>query len=433
MNADINRTIEAVWRMESARIIAGLARMLGDLGQAEEMAQDALVKALETWPGSGLPDNPGAWLTTTARRKAIDHLRRAGRLAEREAELGRRLQTDEREATTGPDTTKMAATLDPDLSAGDALIGLMCATCSPVLSRDARVALTLKILGGLSVPEIARAFVVPEATIYQRLARAKRSLREARVAFFVPDDETLNQRLPALMEVIYLIFNEGYTATAGDDWMRPGLCDEALRLARILSTLVPHEAEAQGLAALLEIQASRLAARRGPNGAPVLLLDQNRSHWDRILIQRGLAALQQARRTQTTPGQYTIQAEIAACHAVAREPEETDWERIAALYDLLAQRTASPVVELNRAIAVSMAYGPAHGLEIVAGLTDDPQMQNYHLLYGVRADLLEKLGRKGEAAADYRKAAELTQNGAERDLLTRRALACLTEDDGAHG
>ena len=415
----MERTIDAVWKMESARIIAGVARMLGDLDRAEEIAQDALVQALETWPRDGIPDNPGAWLTTTSRRKAIDLLRRDGRWADRELELQRRERTGENERAGG----------DPDFESGDALIGLMCATCSPVLSREARVALTLKILGGLTVPEIARAFVVPETTIYQRLARAKRTLREADGPFRVPPEEVLNERLPALMEVIYLIFNEGYTATGGEDWMRPGLCEEALRLGRILATLVPHEPEVHGLAALMEFQASRLAARRGADGQPVLLLDQNRSHWDYTLIHRGRAALKVARSFERPAGLYTLQAAIAACHAEATTPEATDWKKIAALYDALSRLMGSPIVELNRAIAVSMAYGADHGLEIVQALTHDQALRNYHLLYSVRADLLEKLGRPHEAATDYRKAAAMTQNGAERELLERRARDCVETPD----
>jgi RNA polymerase sigma factor (sigma-70 family) len=413
--SDAQRAIEAVWRIESARLIAGLARMVRDVGLAEELAQEALVVALERWPGSGIPDNPGAWLMATAKHQAIDHLRRSKRIERKHEELGREIE-DGRDPT--PD---LEAAMDEDV--GDDLLRLVFVACHPVLSTEAQVALTLRLLGGLTTGEIARAFLVPEPTIAQRIVRAKRTLAEARVPFEVPRGEDRAARLQAVLQVIYLVFNEGYSATAGDDWMRPGLCDDALRLGRILAELVPAEAEVHGLVALMEIQSSRSRARLGPAGEPILLLDQDRARWDQLLISRGLAALQRAETLGGPPGPYVLQAGIAACHARARTPEQTDWPRIAALYAVLAQLAPSPVVELNRAVAVAMASGPAAGLELADALVSEPSLKSYHLLPSVRGDLLAKLGRFGEAKKELERAAALTRNGRERRLLLDRAAA----------
>ena len=413
MTAETHRAIEAVWRIESARLIGGLARIVKDVGLAEDLAQDALVAALERWPESGVPDNPGAWLMATAKHRAIDHLRRRKLLDSKHEVLGRELETAQED--TGLDLDA----LDDDF--GDDILRLIFTTCHPVLSPEARVALTLRLLGGLTTDEIAHAFLVPEATIAQRIVRAKRTLREARVPFEVPRGTERAGRLASVLEVIYLVFNEGYSATAGDDWARPALCEDAVRLARVLAELVPQEPEVHGLAALLEIQSSRLRARLGPSGEPILLLDQDRSRWDQLLIRRGLKALQRAEALGGAYGPYTAQAAIAACHARARTPEETDWTRITALYDALAQLTPSPVVELNRGVAYAMAFGPAAGLEIVDPLRQDPTLREYHLLPAVRADFLAKLGRIEEARAELHRAAELTRNGRERKLLIERA------------
>jgi RNA polymerase sigma factor (sigma-70 family) len=423
---DTHRTIEAVWRIESPRIIAGLTRMVGDVGLAEDLAQDALVAALERWPEVGVPSNPGAWLMTAAKRRAIDHLRRGRLLDRKHDELGRELEVDQEMAE--PDLDE--ALDDP---VGDDLLRLIFTCCHPVLSKEARVALTLRLLGGLTTEEIARAFLVPVPTLSQRIVRAKRTLREARVPFEVPRGPELAERLASVLEVIYLIFNEGYSATAGDDWMRPALCEDALRLGRILAELAPAEPEVHGLVALMEIQASRLRARIGPDGEPVLLLDQDRARWDRLLIRRGLAALDRALALSGALGPYTLQAAIAACHAQARAPEETDWERIAALYDALAQLTPSPVVELNRAVAVAMAFGPAAGLEIADALLHEPALRAYHLLPAVRGNLLMKLGRLEEARAEFERAASLTKNERERALMLSRADACAGRDGAGPG
>jgi len=421
MTHDTHRAIEAVWRIESARIIAGLTRMVGDVGLAEDLAQDALVAALERWPETGVPDNPGAWLMTTAKRRAIDYLRRGQLLDRKHDELGRELEVDQEMAE--PDLDE--ALDDP---VGDDLLRLIFICCHPVLPKEARVALTLRLLGGLTTEEIARAFLVPVPTLSQRIVRAKRTLREARVPFEVPRGPDLAARLASVLEVIYLIFNEGYSATAGDDWVRPALCEDALRLGRILAELAPDEPEVHGLVALMEIQASRLRARIGPDGEPVLLLDQDRSRWDQLLIRRGLAALERAEAIGGPLGPYTLQAAIAACHARARTAEETDWERIAALYDALAQLMPSPVVELNRAVAVGMAFGPAAGLEIADTLVNEPSLKTYHLLPAVRGDLLAKLGRLEEARAEFQRAASLTRNERERALMLRRASECGADD-----
>ncbi len=413
--------IEAVWRIESARLIAGLARVVRDVGLAEEFAQDALVAALEQWPQSGVPRNPGAWLMATAKHRAIDLFRRNKRLERKHEELGRDLETQQHVLVENLDAA-IDATNEDDI--GDDLLRLVFTACHPVLSSEARVALTLRLLGGLTTEEIARAFLVPEPTVAQRIVRAKRTLAEARVPFEVPHRDDLAARLSSVLEVIYLIFNEGYTATAGDDWMRPALCEEALRLGRILAELTPREPEVHGLVALMEIQASRLGARIGPSGEPVLLLDQNRARWDQLLIRRGLAALERAQQLSNSLGPYVLQAAIAACHARARTAEETDWARIAALYEALARQTPSPVVELNRAVALAMAFGPAAGLELVDALTSEPSLKNYHLLPSVRGDLLVKLGRSSEARAEFERAASLTRNTRERELLLERALAC---------
>jgi RNA polymerase sigma factor (sigma-70 family) len=415
--AATHRAIEAVFRIESARLIAGLARIVRDVGLAEELAQDALVIALERWPESGVPDNPGAWLMATAKHRAIDLLRRKTLAERKHEELGREL-----------DSRPVAPDLDAaiDDQVGDDLLRLVFISCHPVLSTEARVALTLRLLGGLTTAEIARAFLVPEATIAQRIVRAKRTLAEARVPFEVPRGAELRARLASVLEVLYLVFNEGYSATAGDDWMRPALCEDALRLGRILAELAPGEPEVHGLVALMEIQASRTGARIGPTGEPVLLLDQDRARWDHVLIGRGLAALGRAEDLGGALGPYALQAAIAACHARARTAAETDWAGIAALYDALAQLAPSPVVELNRAVAVAMAFGPAAGLELVDALTSEPSLEGYHLLPSVRGDLLAKLGRFEEARPEFERAASLTRNSRERQLLLARAAACRT-------
>ena len=420
-SAATHRAIEAVWKIESAKIIATLVRMVRDVGLAEELAQDALVIALEQWPEKGIPDNPGAWLTTAAKRRALDRLRR-GQLADRKfAQFGDEL--DARGENVTPDfSVALAARMDTQID--DDLLRLVFIACHPVLSTDARVALTLRLLGGLGTDEIARAFLVPEPTIAQRIVRAKRSLAAARVPFETPQPGELAARLASVLAVIYLIFNEGYAATAGGDWMRPTLCDEALRLGRVLAELMPREPEVHGLVALMELQASRAAARVGPTGEPILLNDQNRARWDRLLIRRGLAALGRAEALGGALGTYALQAAIAACHARARVAAETDWVRIVALYDALARTTPSPVVALNRAVAVSMAYGPAAALEQVEALLAEPLLAGYHLLPAVRADLLSRLGRGLEARAEFERAAAMTRNQRERELLARRASAC---------
>ena len=415
--SDTHRTIDAVWRIESARLIAGLARIVRDVGLAEELAQDALVAALEQWPESGVPDNPGAWLMATAKHRAIDFFRRKKLLERKHEELGRELDAQQKMAVADFDSA-----IDDDI--GDDLLRLVFTAYHPVLTTEARVALTLRLLGGLTTEEIARAFLVPEPTVAQRIVRAKRTLSEARVPFEVPRGDELAARLSSVLEVIYLIFNEGYSATAGDDWMRPALCEDALRLGRILAELVPKEPEVHGLVALMEIQASRSGARIGPSGEPILLLNQDRSRWDQLLIHRGLAALQRAEELRGALGPYALQAAIAACHARARTPEETDWPRIAALYDALAHGARSPVVELNRAVAVAMAFGPAAGLELVDALTSEPSLKSYHLLPSVRGDFLFKLGRFAEAQAEFERAAALTRNAREHELLLGRARAC---------
>lgn len=417
----IHRTIDAVWRIESAKIIAVVARMVRDVGLAEELAQDTLVIALEKWPEDGVPDNPGAWLMAAAKHRAIDHLRRLKLLEHKHEELGHELEL-QHEIRQEQASADLDAAIEDDI--GDDLLRLVFTACHPVLSSEARVALTLRLLGGLTTDEIARAFLVPEPTVAQRIVRAKRTLAEARVPFEVPRSDELAIRLSSVLEVIYLIFNEGYAATAGDDWMRPALCEEALRLGRILAELVPQEPEVHGLVALMEIQASRSGARVGPSGEPILLLEQNRARWDHLLIHRGLAALERAEALGGALGPYALQAAIAACHARARTAEETDWVRIAALYDALAQLAPSPVVELNRAVAFSMAFGPAAGLEVVDGLLAEPSLKNYHLLPSVRGDLLAKLGRNDEAREEFQRAASLTRNTRERELLLKRALAC---------
>jgi len=411
--SDTHGAIEAVWRMESAKLIAGLARIVRDVGLAEDLAQDALVIALERWPESGIPNKPGAWLMATAKHRAIDRLRRNIVLERKHEELGRELELEQ--AAT---EAKLDAALDDDI--GDDLLRLIFTACHPVLSTEARVALTLRLLGGLTTDEIARAFLVSEATVAQRIVRAKRTLAEAHVPFEVPNGPERAARLSSVLEVIYLIFNEGYAATAGDDWVRPALCEDALRLGRILAELVPNEPEVHGLVALMEIQASRIRARIGPSGKPILLLDQDRARWDQLLIRRGLAALARAEALDGALGPYALQAAIAACHARARTPGETDWVRIAALYDALAQLAPSPVVELNRAVALSMAYGPEVGLEVVDSLICEPLLKNYHLLPSVRGDLLAKLGRLDEARAEFERAASLARNARERELLIER-------------
>ena len=416
-SSDTNKAIEAVWRIEAPKLVAGLARVVKDVGLAEDLAQDALVAALERWPQSGVPDKPGAWLMATAKHRAIDHFRH-GKVRDRKHEqLGRELEVQELLAE--PD---LEARMDDQI--GDDLLRLVFIACHPVLSTEARVALTLRLLGGLTTEEIARAFLVPAPTIAQRIVRAKRTLAEARVPFEVPDGRELNARLASVLEVIYLIFNEGYSATAGADWMRPGLCEDALRLGRILAELLPDEPEVHGLAALMEIQASRTRARTGPGGRPVLLMDQNRALWDRLLIRRGLEALKRAEALGGSRGPYALQAAIAACHAQARTAEETDWPRIVALYGELAGLTRSPVVELNRAVAVGMAFGAEAGLEVVDRLVDEPALSHYHLMPSVRGDLLARLNRLEEAIVEFERAAALTRNQRERQLLLDRAASC---------
>jgi RNA polymerase sigma factor (sigma-70 family) len=415
MATDTHRAIDAVWRIESAKLIAGLTRIVHDVGLAEDLAQDALVAALERWPETGIPDKPGAWLMATAKHRAIDLLRRDKMLDRKHAEVGYELETQQESAT--PD---LEASLDDPV--GDDLLRLVFIACHPILSPEARVALTLRLLGGLSTDEIARAYLASEPTVAQRIVRAKRTLTEAHVPFEVPRRHELSARISSVLEVIYLIFNEGYSATSGDDWMRPQLCEEALRLGRIVAGLMPEEPEVHGLVALMEIQASRLRTRVGPSGEPILLLDQDRSRWDQVLIHRGLAALARA-EALGGGGNYVLQAAIAACHARARTPAETNWNQIAALYAQLAQLTPSPVVELNRAVAVGMALGPAAGLEVVDALRSEPSLKSYHLLPSVRADLLTKLGRFDEARAEFERAASLTRNERERALLQQRALA----------
>ena len=418
--SDTHRTIDAVWRIESAKLIAGLARIVRDVGLAEDLAQDALVAALEKWPVSGVPDNPGAWLMATAKHRAIDQLRRHKLLDRKHEELGHELEAQL--ATAVPD---LDAAIDDHV--GDDLLRLVFMSCHPVLTTEARVALTLRLLGGLTTEEIARAFLVPEATIAQRIVRAKRTLAESKVPFEVPRGAEFAARLSSVLQVIYLIFNEGYSATAGDDWMRPALCEDALRLGRILAELVPKEPEVHGLVALMEIQASRVHARVGPSGEPVLLLDQNRARWDHVLIRRGLTALARAEALGGALGTYALQAAIAACHARANTAAETDWARIAALYATLAQVAPSPIVELNRAVAVAMAFGPAAGLDLVDPLTSEPSLKTYHLLPSVRGDLLAKLGRSDEARREFERAASLTRNARERELLLERAADCAAE------
>jgi RNA polymerase sigma factor (sigma-70 family) len=418
---DTHRAIDAVFRIEQAKLIAGLARMLRDVGLAEELAQDALVAALEQWPGSGIPDRPGAWLMAAAKNRAIDRLRRAKLIERKHQEIGHDLETNgEGEA---PDLDNA---LDDDI--GDDLLRLMFTACHPVLSTDAQVALTLRLLGGLTTDEIARAFLVPEPTIAQRIVRAKRTLAEKRVPFEVPRGAERAERLASVLGVLYLVFNEGYTATAGGDWIRPQLCEEALRLGRVLAGLAPEEPEVHGLVALMEIQASRLKARIGPDGEPILLLDQDRARWDQLLIRRGLAALARAEALSGAlggpPGPYLLQSAIAACHARARQAADTDWARIAALYEGLAHVAPSPVVELNRAVAVGMASGPAAGLALVDRLIKEPALKAYHLLPSVRGDFLEKLGRHAEARGEFERAAALTRNARERQLLLNRAAKC---------
>jgi len=412
--SDIHRTIDAVWRIESAKLIAGLTRIVRDVGLAEDLAQDALVAALERWPESGVPDNPGAWLMATAKHRAIDALRRQKMLERKHETLAYELEAQQERAVPDLDTAI-------DDHVGDDLLRLVFIACHPVLSTEARVALTLRLLGGLTTDEIARAFLVPEATVAQRIVRAKRTLSDAHVPFEVPRGEDLTGRLSSVLAVVYLVFNEGYTATAGEDWIRPALCEDALRLGRIVAELMPEESEVHGLVALMEIQASRAGARVGPSGEPILLLEQNRGRWDQLLIRRGLAALDRAERLNGARGPYTVQAAIAACHARARTGDETDWARIAALYEELAELTPSPIVELNRAVAVSMASGVAAGLAIVDALTSEPSLSGYHLLPAVRGDFLAKLGRFAEARAELERAASLTRNVRERDLLLARA------------
>jgi RNA polymerase sigma factor (sigma-70 family) len=413
VSPDLQRTVDAVWRIESPKLIAALARMVRDVGLAEELAQDALVTALERWPEAGVPENPGAWLTLTAKRAAIDLLRRRKLQARKHQELGHELE-DEQDRT--PD---LEAALDDDV--GDDLLRLVFTSCHPVLSPDARVALTLRLLGGLTTEEIARAFLVPEPTVAQRIVRAKKTLADAGVPFEVPRGAELSARLASVLEVIYLVFNEGYAATAGDDWMRPALCEDALRLGRILAELAPGEPEVHGLVALMELQASRARARTGPSGQPVLLLEQNRALWDQLLIRRGLAALARAEALGGAGGPYALQAAIAACHARARTADQTEWARISALYQALAAVVPSPVVELNRAVAVAMADGPAAGLALVDALRSEPSLASYHLLFSVRGELLAKLGRFAEARAELERAAALTRNSRERTLLLERA------------
>jgi RNA polymerase sigma factor (sigma-70 family) len=415
-DAETHRAIDAVWRIESAKLIAGLARIVRDVGLAEDLAQDALVAALEQWPQSGIPRKPGAWLMATAKHRAIDRLRRNERLHRKHEELGREIEAQQQSVFADLD-----AAIDDDV--GDDLLRLIFIACHPVLATEARLALTLRLLGGLTTEEIARAFLVPVPTVAQRIVRAKRTLAEARIPFEVPEAHERAARLSSVLEVIYLIFNEGYSATAGDDWIRPALCEDALRLGRILAELAPQEPEVHGLVALMEIQASRLRARIGPLGEPVVLADQDRARWDHLLIARGLAALERAEQIGDGLGPYGIQAAIAACHARARSAAETDWERIAALYDALAQLSPSPIVELNRAVAVDMAFGSAAALDLVDALTSEPSLRSYHLLPSVRGALLAKLGRHDEAYSEFERAASLTRNTRERELLLDRAAA----------
>jgi RNA polymerase sigma factor (sigma-70 family) len=417
MSTDIHRAIDAVWRIESPRLIAGLARMVRDVSLAEDLAQDALVAALERWPESGIPDNPGAWLMAAAKHRAIDTFRRTKLLERKHQELGREVDARQEAAVAA-----LESAIDDHV--GDDLLRLIFVACHPVLTSEARVALTLRLLGGLTTDEIARAFLVPEPTIAQRIVRAKRTLSEKRVPFELPRKAELAERLSSVLEVIYLIFNEGYSATAGDDLMRPALCEEALRLGRILAELVPAEPEVHGLVALMEIQASRAGARVGLAGEPILLLDQDRSRWDQLLISRGLAALERSQKLGGSRGPYTLQAAIAACHARATTAADTNWARIASLYQELLEYSPSPVIELNRAVAVAMAFGPAAGLEIVEALTQEPSLKTYHLLPSVRGDLLSKLDRNDEACTEFERAASLTRNARERELLLNRARAC---------
>ena len=414
---DTHRTIDAVWRIESAKLIAGLTRIVRDVGLAEDLAQDALLAALEQWPKSGVPDNPGAWLMAIGKRRAIDVMRRGPMMDRKHAEIGHELES--RQESPEPE---LAEALDDHV--GDDLLRLVFIACHPVLSTEARVALTLRLLGGLTTDEIARAFLVPESTIAQRIVRAKRTLSDKKVPFEVPRGGELAARVSSVLEVLYLIFNEGYSATSGEDWVRPNLCQDALRLGRIVAELAPNEPEVHGLVALMEIQASRLRARVGPSGEPIVLLDQNRAKWDRVLIQRGLAALQRAESLGGSRGPFALQAAIAACHARARTADETDWVRIASLYQALTQVTPSPIVELNRAVAISMAYGPAEGLKLVDTLISEPSLAHYHLLPSVRGDFLRKLGRFDEARVELERAASLTRNARERELLLDRARAC---------
>ena len=413
---ETHRAIEAVWKIESARVIAGLTRIVRDVGVAEELAQDALVAALEKWPEDGIPENPGAWLMGTAKHRAIDYLRRGTLIDRKHEDLGREMAEREMQV---PD---LAAAMDDDI--GDDMLRLVFISCRAVLSTDARVALTLRLLGGLTTDEIARAFLVTETTMAQRIVRAKKTLSDAKVPFEVPRGEEFKGRLTSVLQVVYLIFNEGYSATAGDDWMRPALCEEALRLGRILAELVPDEPEVHGLVALMEIQASRSKARTNSQGEPILLLDQDRSRWDRLLIHRGFAALDRAERLSARRGSYTVQAAIAACHARAAVADETNWSRIAELYSELSDIEPSPIIELNRAVALSMAEGPAAGLALVDSLKNDPVLKTYHLLPSVRGDLLKKLGRKQEARAEFERAASITRNVRERALLLERANSC---------
>jgi RNA polymerase sigma-70 factor, ECF subfamily len=414
---DAQRAIETVWRIESPRLIGGLVRLVRDVGLAEDLAQDALLAALEQWPEDGIPRNPGAWLMATARRKAIDHFRHHSMAEEKHEQIGR--ETDESQIDSAE---TLVSAMDDEI--GDDLLRLLFISCHPVLSVEARAALTLRLLGGLTTTEIARAFLVPESTIAQRIVRAKRTLAEARVPYEVPRGPDRTARIASVLGVIYLIFNEGYSATAGDDWMRPALCEDALRLGRILATLAPDNAEVHGLVALMEIQASRSRARVGPDGEPILLLEQDRGRWDHLLINRGLTALAKAETIGGSLGPYALQAAIASCHARAVRAEDTDWHRIVALYDALSELTPSPIIELNRAVAISMADGPEAGLDVVEGLVDEPALQGYHLLPAVRGDLLFKLGRLDEARSDFERAAFLTQNVRERKLLLDRAAKC---------
>src|SRR5579884_2831472 len=416
---DAHRAVEAVWRIESAKLIAGLARITRDIGLAEDLAQEALVSALEQWPASGIPENPAAWLMTTAKRRAIDLFRRNAMLERKHEEIGRELEEKQMNAQPGFDA------MDGEI--GDDMLRLIFTACHPVLSTEARVALTLRMIGGLTTPEIARSFLIPEATLAQRIVRAKKTLAEAHVPFETPRGAELTTRLSSVLSVIYLIFNEGHTATAGEDWTRPSLCEEALRLGRMVAELLPGEPEVQALIALMEIQASRLPARTAPDGSPVLLLDQDRSRWDQLLVHRGLAALERAQALGGPRGPYLLQAEIAACHARALRPEDTDWDRIAGLYAELAQIMPSPVVELNRAVAVGMASGPAAGLALTEALVNHPSLKNYHLLPSVRGDFLCKLGRLAEARDEFERAANMTRNERERRLLLDRAKKCMEE------